>query len=322
MSRSDIGYRKDFLGRDHLVKLPVLNAKQRKDVAKFDEDKHVLDYIHYSAVMSKTRRFAYFTAVNIDGRTWRDNPRNGRWKRDKRIIEQFGDELYDAEKSEFDKGHLVRREDPEWGDPDVALRAGESTFRFPNCVPQHRKLNRSIWEELESNILHKGANDQQMRISVFTGPVLSESDGVFVSPVNGEEVRIPNLFWKVVTWVKTGGKLYAVGFLQSQEKFLLEGGIIRKLFVPARKRLRALRDEDFFEHLKFRDGKTYQVRIEEIESLTGLEFDWPGVIRPFNLVEPVRIRSRKLSRKLNHRRTQEGFMPQRRRLSLLGMELG
>jgi endonuclease G, mitochondrial len=322
MPQFNEGYRKDFFGKDHLLPPPVLNTKQKNDLVKYERDKYVLDYIHYSVVMSKIRRFAYYTAVNIDGTTWRDNVRKGSWKKDIRINadDQFGSELYSVTKSDFDKGHLVKREDPEWGDSALAVKAGENTFRYPNCVPQHKKLNQEIWAELENNILHKGANDQHLKISVFTGPVLSDGDGVFVTKVKDQEVKIPNLFWKIVTWVKTDGKMYAVGFVQSQEKFLIEGGIIKKLFLPFR--LRKLSDEDIFEHLKFKDGKTYQVRIEEIENLTGLKFDWPDVIKPYTKIEPALIRSKKRAKRLTFRRGQKGLTQRQMKLSLEGLELG
>jgi endonuclease G, mitochondrial len=322
MAQLNEGYRKNFLGKDHRLKPPVLSTKQKKDVVKFGQDKYVLDYMHYSVVMSKTRRFAYYTAVNIDGTKWRDNPRKGSWKKDKRIKEQLGDELYTAPESDFDKGHLVRREDPEWGNEAEAIEAGKNTFMYPNCVPQHKKLNQEIWEELENNILHKGAVGQQLKISVFTGPVLSDNDGVFVTKVKDQEVKIPNLFWKIITWVKSDGKTYAVGFVQSQEKFLIEGGIIKKLFVTGIHRLRELLDEDIFEHLKFKDGKTYQIRIEEIEKLTGLKFDWPDVIKPYNKIEPALISGEKTGMGRMIRNRQRGPVKRELKLNLAGLELG
>jgi endonuclease G len=322
MATLNEGYRKSFLGREHLIKPPVLNTKQKNDLAKFGHDKYMLNYPHYSVVMSKTRRFAYYTAVNIDGTKWCDNPRRGRWKKDNRIKEQLGHELYSAYKSDFDKGHLVRREDPEWGNSKEAVEAGESTFVYPNCVPQHKKLNQEIWEELENNVLHRGAVGQGLKISVFTGPVLSESDGVFVTRVNDMEVKIPNLFWKVITWVKSDGKKYAVGFVQSQEKFLIEGGIVKKLFVPVANSLRELSDEDIFEHLKFKDGNTYQVRIEEIETLTGLKFDWPDVIKPYNKVAPSLITGEKSIRRTANPKTYNGYIMRELKLSLEGLVLG
>jgi endonuclease G len=293
MAREAIGYRKDFHGKDTQVQLPVLNPKQKKDLARYDQNKYILNYIHFSVVMSVSRRFAYYTAVNIDGNRWRDNPRKGRWKKEKLITAQYGEELYSAPCSFFDKGHLVKREDPEWGDTKTAKLAGEGTFVYPNCAPQHKKLNREIWQELENNILHKGADDQHLKISVFTGPVLSDRDGVFVSKVKGEEVKIPNLFWKVVVWKRNNGELDAVGFLQSQEKFLMEDGIIQKLVLASHILENKLGDDDIFEHLKFKNGATYQVRIEEIEKLTGLMFDWPDVNRPYNNPEPTELKASK-----------------------------
>ena len=322
MTQTNKGYRSNFHGRGNTLKLPVLNSSQKKDLAKFGGNKYVLKYIHFSVVMSKSRRFAYYTAVNIDGKTWRDNPRSGSWKKEKLIKEQYGAELYKAEKSDFDKGHLVRREDPEWGDHETSVKAGKETFIYPNCTPQHKELNQEIWAELESNILHKGANDQKLRISVFTGPVLSDNDGVFVTKVRGEDVKIPNLFWKIVSWKKTDGNMYAVGFIQSQEKFLIDNGIIRKLFAPDTLRMRRLRDEDIFENLKFKDGKTYQVSIDEIESLTGLKFDWPEVVKPYKKPEPTRITGR---RRLSSPRAVTGllgFKPRQPKISLNNLELG
>lgn len=92
-----------------------------------------------------------------------------------------------------------------------------------------------------------------------------------------------------MVWTKSNGKAFAVGFIISQEKFLIDAGIIKKPMVINKKKLGKLADEDIFEHLEFKDGKTYQVKIDKIEKLTGLKFDWPGVVRPFKKVEPAPI---------------------------------
>jgi endonuclease G, mitochondrial len=292
---SDGGYQSGFLGPAFNIKFPELNPEQKKDIVKLPAGASKLDYIHYSVVLSKKRQLAYFTAVNIDGTSWQDNPRKGDWQDDPRIKagEQLGQSLYDAKNSDFDRGHLVRREDPEWGEPSLSIKAGINTFWFPNCTPQHLKLNQRIWAELEANILHTGADKENLKINVFTGPVLSETDGIFVTKVNGRDIQLPNLFWKVVVWTKSNKKAYAVGFLMSQEKFLLDAKIIKKqLVISSRKRI--LSDEDIFEHLKFKDGKTYQVKLDEIEKLSGLKFNWPGVIRPFKKTAPAAITGRKI----------------------------
>lgn len=288
--KTHIGYNPRFLGRSYYLPLPKLSAEQKQDLIKFEGKKFKLDYIHYSVVMCKSRRLAYYTAVNIDGSCWQNNPREGSWKEEKRIAthEQLGNKLYRAENSKFDKGHLVRREDPEWGDKEISLKAGAQTFIFTNCAPQHEKLNRDIWADLEANILHAGADQLNVKVSVFTGPVLKASDGSFVTAIDKQYIQIPNLYWKVVVWKKSDNKTYAVGFLQSQEAFLIEDAIIRKPLPVSSKLLCKMTDDDFFEHIEFKDGNIYQVRLEEIENLSGLKFDWQEVKRPFNQ-KPVAI---------------------------------
>jgi endonuclease G len=217
----DGGYDPKFLGSAFNTPLPVLNAVQKKDLVKLKGGKSKIDYKYYSVVMCKSRRLAYFTAVNIDGTSWRDVGREGAFKNDPRLDaseDQVGKKLYGAMAGNFDQGHLVRREDPQWGKTDlIARKAGQNTFWFTNCTPQHKKLNQKIWAELEANILHTGADEQNLRINLFTGPVLAKTDGVFVKSVDGKDFQIPNLFWKVVVWTRKDKKMYAVGFLQSQE---------------------------------------------------------------------------------------------------------
>jgi endonuclease G len=276
-----------------------LNSQQKQDLVKISGNKFRLDYLHYSLLMCKSRRLAYFTAVNIDGTQWKKAGRAGDFQPDPRIdreADQLGKKLYSAKKSDFDRGHLVRREDPQWGTSTLSEKAGRNTFWFTNCSPQHKKLNQKIWAELEANILHKGADKQNLKINVFTGPVLAKNDGIFVTPVETRDIQIPNLFWKVVVWTKSDGKAYTVGFVQSQEKFLIEGGIIKKQLIANIKSLKKTTDEDIFEHLQFRDGKTYQVKMEHIEKLSGLKFNWPGVLRPFKAVKPKALTGIKVSK--------------------------
>jgi endonuclease G len=272
------GYNPSFLGSV----LPIPKVKKTTDVLTLPTGEALLHYPNFSIIMSKARKLAYVTAVNIDASLWKDNLRDGTWKNDPRLStsQQWGAALYTATKSDFEKGHLVKREDPEWGTQNESEEAGKSTFQFPNCAPQHSKLNKEIWQELENNILHTGAISEGLKVSVFTGPVLGNKDPAFITTVKGEAVQLPLLFWKVVAWKKDDGKLYAVGFLMSQEKFLLDAGVIVK--PKPSKVSRSLRNQDIFQHLQFRDGKTYQINLAEIEKLAGIKFTgWSKVQKPF-----------------------------------------
>ncbi|MGH9997404.1 MAG: DNA/RNA non-specific endonuclease, partial [Nitrososphaeraceae archaeon] len=69
------GYKSNFLS-GYTIPLPLLiAASQKENAAKKlqnnnNEDPYELKYQHFSLVMNKDRRMAFFTAVNIDGSTW------------------------------------------------------------------------------------------------------------------------------------------------------------------------------------------------------------------------------------------------------------
>lgn len=120
-----IGYDSGFLSQ--VIELPAIR-KRKTAVAKLVEfpKECELKYTHFSVVFDKQRRFARFTAVNIDGNSLvRNSNVKATWKRDGRIDEEIqpNDDFY-AEKLDgevveevvyFQRGHLVRRVDPSWG---------------------------------------------------------------------------------------------------------------------------------------------------------------------------------------------------------------
>ena len=81
------GYVEDFLGDDYRIALPVPGETIRPDVAEVaGEEGGVLRYAHFSVVMNKARKLAFYTAVNIDGAQLKQLPRSGdRWYFDPRI---------------------------------------------------------------------------------------------------------------------------------------------------------------------------------------------------------------------------------------------
>jgi endonuclease G len=233
------GYDPMFLGVP--VPLPRLSATMLADVAPVRGRRDgVLDYTHFSVVMSRSRKVAFFTACNVDGRQSRKLPRPAReaWYIDGRIDEahQTSDPVY--VRNRLDRGHLVRREDPVWG--EEAARANLDTFHFTNCSPQHEQLNQKTWLDLENHILVNLRN-KQISGSVLTGPVFAPDD------LEYRGVQIPEQFWKVVV-TNDGGQLAAAAYVESQRDLLSE--------------------------LEFSFGtyKTYRVTVARIEELTGLDF--------------------------------------------------
>ncbi|WP_128629346.1 DNA/RNA non-specific endonuclease [Pseudomonas aeruginosa] len=203
-----------------------------------------LDYLHFSVVMSARRRLPILTAVNIDGALKRSLKRKDSWGFDPRIeaAAQVGHKDFYGPAS-FDKGHMVRREDPGWGDSDaVARQAEDDTFVYTNAVPQVAQLNQRSWLSLEDYVL-QNARGEGFRISVFTGPVFRDDDPLY------QGVQVPLEFWKVVAMIDAdSGELGVSAYLLGQEGMMPSEG--------------------------FRYGafKTYQVPLAKVEASADLRF--------------------------------------------------
>lgn len=239
------GYDPAFLGEGFEVPLPGLDPRLEDEVLTFETDgvtESELRYQHFSVLMNAPRRMCFFSAVNIDGKQSRRSRRVG-WRFDPRIPEdmQILKECY-GNAPKFSRGHMTRREDPVWGDEDTAELGNADSMHATNAVPQMQVFNAGIWLGLEDYALDN-AREDEMRISVFTGPFLREDDPVQFG------VQIPVSFWKVIAFIHDEtGELSATGYTMSQEDFLGEE-----------------------EHV-FGQHETTQVPISLIEQQTGLSF--------------------------------------------------
>lgn len=240
-----IPYNPLFLGGGFEVPLPQLTGTALDTVYN---DGEVFDYVYYSLVMSATRSVALFTAHNVDGQHKVQLPgRRVNWKLDDRLgTNQIGPEAYDD--NDWDKGHLVRREDMCWGAIETARAANDASFYYPNAAPQHANFNQDEWKYLEDWVLEQAAPDHAYRLCVFTGPVLNDED---------EELgryQIPGAFWKIIVArdrSADGGDLSVTAFYMSQTEAA------------------TLKDK---RGKKLKKLKTYQVPVELVESMTDLDF--------------------------------------------------
>jgi endonuclease G len=294
------GYNQNFFAGFELP-LPKLNASQKKMRAsiKSNPKKFELQYTHFSIVQNKARKFAFYAATNIDGNTLNTLVKD----RSDFIAEpllaatdQTGNELYDFDAgnavNDFDKGHIAKFQDPQWGDEAAIRKAADDTMRFPNCVPQHQTLNRGAWKSLEDYIINKftrktGINGR--KISVFAGPLLLESDPFYIDKINGEAIQIPCHFWKVIVYPNRQNQMSAAGFLMSQKNILFKHGFVvdRKEAVREAARPGVKIEKEFF--TDFRSGEPYQVRIDFLEEVTGFSFGVKSLFQPYTKIEATEL---------------------------------
>jgi WD40 repeat protein len=220
------GYNPEHLGTgDRRVPLPRMTREMIADAAISNmplpgRRAYELVYHHFSVVLNKKRRLAYFAAVNIDGRALRSVVRGqDRWLLDPRVSpeEQAGADLY---RPSFDRGRLVRRLDPAWGESvAIASTASYDTLHFTNCIPMHNWFNvsKNLWRGLADYLRDKAENEHR-RMIVFSGPIFRQDDPF----VNG--FQIPLEFWKVAVIARREAPLVALGFLASQMELVIPRG--------------------------------------------------------------------------------------------------
>lgn len=234
------GYDPKFLGL--AVSLPKPGRSHA--VLETEFEANTLPYMHFSVVMNESRRFPILTAVNIDGGLKKDLKRNNAWGFDPRIAKgsQVGhDEFYGP--AAFDKGHMVRREDPGWGKTIDEARLGEEdSFVYTNAVPQMPQLNQRSWLSLEDYVL-ENAKTQGFKISVFTGPVFREDDPLY------QDIPVSLDFWKVVAMIDDdSGELSTSAYMLSQDGMM-----------PA-------------EGFRYGPFKTYQVPLSKVAEAADIKF--------------------------------------------------
>ena len=219
-----------------------------------------LKYHHYSTFHHSERRMPIVSMVNVDGNPLerKDNsPRLDAWLRDTRIDfkVQLDDKFYSD--SDYDKGHMTRREDADWGiTPQEAETAAHLTCMHTNACPQVPALNRAVfgfhglWGKLEQLVLEKGVRKEtgkSGKICVYNGPIFATHDEIY------RGVQVPAQFYKIIVWINEAGEPKTTAFVLSQQDLM-------KL-----SHLKILRyDQEFKEH---------QCSVSYLESMTLLKFD-------------------------------------------------
>ena len=128
--------------------------------------------------------------------------------------EQTGEAVY--RDNDLDRGHLVRRLDPAWGDTRVAKAANDDTFHFTNA-PRSTTIStpaRAVGG-LEDYVL-QNADNPELAVTVFTGPVLAEDDDRTAASSS------PASSGRSSRWSRRAGSCRSTGYLLSQASLIDE----------------------------------------------------------------------------------------------------
>ncbi|MCP1487814.1 endonuclease G [Pseudomonas fluorescens] len=243
---------------------PVLSADLELSLAvpsDTPEQPNELRYTHFGVKYSATHKLPLITAVNIDGAAAvRIKRGTDKWFADERIPRDIQLGAQNFQDEEIDRGHMVRREDPNWGSQQEAEQANFDTFHYVNAAAQHSRLNqgKALWQGLENYILDS-ARTHGFKACVFTGPILRKQ--------GSEEIEVcidgaiaPLEFWKLVATLDAEGKaLHTTAYVLSQ------GQLLRDL-LEKRSRHEAV------EGIELGPYRTFQVAIVDLAEATGYDF--------------------------------------------------
>lgn len=275
---AEYGYDPDFLPVN-LDLNQILDSRRNNAVNLKGSDSVILDYLHFSSIIDKDRKFSMLTAVNIFGKKL-DSPgqTSHSWRRDIRIDEEYqlGDNFYKEALGDdpvaFQRGHLVRRLDPCWGDRLEEVRLAEKhTYHFTNAAPHVARYNNVDWGDLEDYILDQ-TQTLDKKVTVFTGPIFKEDDPPYGFTREGGPWQIPVIFWKIVVAEKPSNQIAAAAFMVGQIEYL-----------------QALYETRVFSGLSpytFDELKTRRIQttIQTVEKETGFNF---SKLRPFDALDAL-----------------------------------
>jgi endonuclease G len=277
------GFDDNFLGKagdkgKHRVHLPQLTSALAESAVKLLEPpgtkNYVLDYTNMSLVMHAKRRFAIYSAANVDFAHRYLNLKSKRvWRYDPRIPldAQVGDEAYAGNR--FDKGHITRQEDMEYGDTiPEALQSTADTCHWTNCTLQHDKFNRTQewWQGMEQHILEHSIDPHAkgFRAQIFSGPVFTKQDPEYDEV---PDIKVPMKFWKVCAAVTSSGNLFAVAYLLDQSTVIKQFGLAEAAG-----------------EVPFEPYKLFQLPITELEDMIHLKFTFGPSKDPLSDCDPLK----------------------------------
>lgn len=148
----------------------------------------------FAVLHSATTRTPLYSAEHLTRDTVaasRGLPREGEFHSEPALPEAEQAELQDYARSGFDRGHMA----PSGDMPDQD--AQQESFSLANMVPQAPKLNRGIWEGIESAV--RRLAEREGDIYVVTGPIFSGAELLRVG-----NVIVPSHTFKAVMSVRRG----------------------------------------------------------------------------------------------------------------------
>jgi len=206
-----------------------------------DITSQIRHYTGYTLSYNNETRLPNWVAYELTGKEAQgDNPRKDKFARDPQVKGAQADKE-DYRNSGWDRGHMAPAGDMKW-----STKAMDETYYFTNICPQNHELNSGDWKELEEKC-RKWA-EKYGSVYIVCGPIITEN---IHGKLGENKIVIPDKFFKVIL-IQKDGKWQGAGFLFNNP--------------PKRKSRLSTKAP------ASRPLESYMVTIDEVESITGLDF--------------------------------------------------
>ena len=161
------------------AEIPVLHSGEKEEIVRHEG---------YTVSFNPDYKIANWVAYELTGREVksRKSERSDKFMPDPALKGKtaLND---DYTRSGYDRGHLAPAGDMKW-----SARAMQESFYLSNIVPQHPKLNRGIWKDLEERIRDWAVADSALLIA--TGPIIRKH----LKRIGKSGVAVPDSMYKVI----------------------------------------------------------------------------------------------------------------------------
>lgn len=227
-----------FVRLTDTLQVPECGLKSRS------ADHELREFKYYSLCYRETYEQAEWSAECIKSSMLQKNAARSNDFRPDEKISTGSAALDDYKNSGYDRGHLVPA-----ADMSFSADAMSETFYMSNMSPQAPQFNRGIWVRLETQV--RLWAQKFGKIYVVSGPVLNKSAENF-SSIGENQVSVPEYYYKVILapvykdeedrrTPETSESAMALGFVIPNQKC----------------------EKEFWD---------YAVPVDEVESLTGIDF--------------------------------------------------
>lgn len=218
-------------------------GKQQLEIPSMSDDitSQILHYTGHTLSYNNETRLPNWVAYELTGKEVQgDNPRKDKFARDPQVKGAQADKE-DYRNSGWDRGHMAPAGDMKW-----STKAMDESYYFTNICPQNHELNSGDWKELEEKC-RKWA-EKYGSVYIVCGPIITENTH---GKLGENQIVIPDKFFKVLL-IQKDGKWQGAGFLFNNPP---KRNSRLSTKAPANRPL-----------------ESYLVTIDEVESLTGLDF--------------------------------------------------